>query len=181
MRYAEGPRVCCDVHIAADPSRVWALVTDIGLSARLSPELQRVEWLDGAEEPAVGARFAGYNRHRMAGEWWTVSYVVRLEERRVFGWAVTDPEGRYGDPAPDPAKPLATWRYELAPEGPGTRLRQLARIGPGRSGLNLVIDRTPEREEQIVAFRLAELRTNMEATLYGIKALAEEADRGLSG
>jgi hypothetical protein len=28
-----------------------------------------------------------------------------------------------------------------------------------------------------VAFRLAELRANMEATLYGIKALAEETDR----
>jgi hypothetical protein len=69
----------------------------------------------------------------------------------------------------------------LVPEGTGARLRQFARIGPGRSGINLVIDRTPEREERIVAFRLAELRTNMEATLYGIKALAEEADSGPSG
>jgi len=69
------------------------------------------------------------------------------------------------------------WRFELEPEGTGTRLREFARIGPGRSGINLAIDRTPEREEQIVGFRLAELRSNMEATLYGIKALAEEGDR----
>ncbi|MDX3128387.1 hypothetical protein PV367_00855 [Streptomyces europaeiscabiei] len=34
-------------------------MTDIALPARLSPELQRVEWLDGAEAPMVGARFAG--------------------------------------------------------------------------------------------------------------------------
>lgn len=177
MRYSEGPKVCCDVYVEADPSRVWDLVTDIGLPARLSPELQRAEWFDGAEKPAVGACFAGYNRHRIAGYWRTVSHVVDLEERRVFGWAVVDPDGRYGDLVPDPEKPLATWRFELEPEGPGTRLRQFARIGPGRSGINLAIDRAPEREEQIVAFRLAELRANMEATLYGIKALAEEAGR----
>ncbi|WP_158101859.1 hypothetical protein [Streptomyces swartbergensis] len=33
-----------------------------------------------------------------------------------------------------------------------------------------------ELEEQIVAFRLAELRTNIEATLRDIKALAEQAE-----
>ncbi|MER5907567.1 SRPBCC family protein [Streptomyces mirabilis] len=59
MRYAEGPGVCCDVYIEADPSRVWGLVTDIGLPARLSPELQRVEWLDGAEGPCGGGVFRG--------------------------------------------------------------------------------------------------------------------------
>ncbi|MEV6734992.1 SRPBCC family protein [Streptomyces sp. NPDC051364] len=177
MRYAEGPSVCCDVYVEAAPSQVWGLVTDIGLPARLSPELQRAEWLDGAEGPAVGARFAGYNRHRMIGEWRTVSHVVLLEDQRVFGWAVVDPDGRYGDPVPDPALPLATWRFELDPEGAGTRLRQIARIGPGRSGVSLAIDRTPEREEEILAFRLAELRANMEATLRGLKALAEEADQ----
>ncbi|WP_327320231.1 SRPBCC family protein [Streptomyces sp. NBC_01235] len=77
LRYAEGPRVRCDVHVAADPSRVWGLVADIGLPARLSPELPRAEWLDGAEVPARGARCAGCNRRRTVGEWWTVSYVVR--------------------------------------------------------------------------------------------------------
>lgn len=48
MRYAEGPSVSCDVHVEAAPSRVWHLVTDIALPARLSPEVQRAEWLDGA-------------------------------------------------------------------------------------------------------------------------------------
>ncbi|MET9458427.1 hypothetical protein ABZY05_25660 [Streptomyces canus] len=80
-------------------------MTDIGLPARLSPELQRPEWPDGAEKPAVGACFAGYNRHRMTGDRRTVSHIVVLEERRVFGWAVVDPDGRYGDPAPEPKSP----------------------------------------------------------------------------
>ncbi|MDQ0989320.1 SRPBCC family protein [Streptomyces sp. V3I7] len=176
MRYADGPSVSCDVYVEADPERVWELVTDIGLPARLSPELQRAEWLEGAAGPAVGARFAGYNRHRMIGEWRTVSHVVELVEGRVFGWAVVDPDGRYGDPVSDPEKRMATWRFELAPEGSGTTLRQVAEIGPGRSGLSAAIDRAPEREEEIMAFRLGELRTNMEATLGGIKSLAEEAE-----
>lgn len=177
MRYAEGPEASCDVYVEAVASRVWGLVTDIALPARLSPELQRAEWLDGVEGPTVGARFEGYNRHRLIGEWRTVSHVVALEEQRVFGWAVVTPDGRYGDPVPDPAKPLATWRFELRPEGTGTRLSQCVRIGPGRSGLSLVIERAPEREEEFVAFRLAELRTNMEATLHGLKALAEQPAR----
>lgn len=38
MRYTGKPRSCCDVYIDPDPTRVWALVTDIALPARLSPE-----------------------------------------------------------------------------------------------------------------------------------------------
>ncbi|MEV7080859.1 hypothetical protein AB0N88_20345 [Streptomyces sp. NPDC093516] len=111
----------------------------------------------------------------MIGEWRTVSHVVEWEEQRVFGWAVVDPDGRFGDPAAEPVSPAATWRFETEPEGTGTRLRQFARIGPGRSGVSLAIDRAPEREEEIVAARLTELRTNMESTLRGIKTRAEEA------
>ncbi|WP_460070387.1 hypothetical protein [Streptomyces sp. YKOK-I1] len=101
-----------------------------------------MRWLDGAEgPPAIGARFAGYDHHRLVGDWHTVSHVVELAKQRVFSWAVVDPDGRYGDPAPDPAKPLATWHFALRPEGTG-RLRQVARIGPGRSGISLASDQT---------------------------------------
>ncbi|MEU6256749.1 SRPBCC family protein [Streptomyces sp. NPDC047043] len=176
MRYAEAPSASGDVHVEAALSRVWTLVTDIALPARLSPELQRVEWLDGVQGPAVGARFAGYNRHRMIGEWRTVSHIVELEEQRVFCWAVVDEDGRFGTPSRRPADRLATWRFELGPEGTGTQLRHIARIGPGRSGVSLAIDHMPDREEEIVAFRIAELRTNIEATLRGVKELAEQPD-----
>lgn len=155
--------------------RVWELVTDIRLPARLSPELQRVAWLESTDRPKTGARFEGYNHHDKLGEWRTVSHVVELDEPRVFAWAVTDADGRYGEPTLDPAKSLASWRYELKAEGAGTRLQQSALIGPGRSGVTLAIERWPDREEEIVAFRLKELRAGMEATLRGIKTLAEKA------
>ncbi|GAA2236135.1 SRPBCC family protein [Streptomyces indiaensis] len=173
MRFTDGPSVHCDVQIEADVPQVWELVTDIHLPARLSPELQRVAWLDGANRPLVGARFEGYNRHLQLGQWRTVSHVVELDEQRVFAWAVTDADGRYGEPTLDPAKSMASWRYELKAGGEGTRLRQSTLIGPGRSGVTLALDRWPDREEEIIAFRMKELRAGMAATLDGIKALAE--------
>lgn len=175
MRFADGPSAHCDVHVEAAVSRVWELVTDIRLPARFSPELQRVAWLDGAVRPLPGARFEGYSRHPQLGEWRTLSHVVELDEQRVFAWAVTDADGRYGEPTTDPAKCMALWRYELGTEGGGTRLRQSARIGPARSGVTLALDRRPDREEEIIAFRLKELSAGMTAVLHGIKALAEQS------
>ncbi|MGJ3558742.1 SRPBCC family protein [Streptomyces sp. INA 01156] len=174
VRFADGPRVHCDVHVEAALPGVWELVTDVHLPARLSPELQRVVWLDGADRPVVGARFEGYNRHDKLGEWRTVSHVVEVDEPWVFAWAVTDADGRFGEPTLDPAKPMASWRYELEAEGEGTRLRQSALIGPGRNGVTLAIERWPDQEEEIISFRLKELHAGMEATLHGIKSLAEE-------
>ncbi|GAA4906437.1 SRPBCC family protein [Streptomyces coeruleoprunus] len=177
MRYADGPTVTCETSIEAPPASVWGLVTDIGLPARLSPELQRAEWLDGARGLAVGARFEGRNHHELLGDWRTHACVTELVEERVFAWAVVDPDDRFGGGEPDWAHPLASWRFELAPRDGGTVLRQSARIGPARSGVSLAVDRAPDREEAIVAMRLGELRTNIEATLRGIKSLAETGEQ----
>ncbi|MFJ6200086.1 SRPBCC family protein [Micromonospora sp. NPDC092111] len=167
--------MACEVYVEAAPPRVWELVTDIHLPARLSTELQRVEWLGGAARPALGASFLGYNRHPRIGEWRTTSHVTELREQRVFGWVVTDTDGRFAGPDSDATVPASAWRFELTPEATGTRLRQSVRIGLGRSGLSLVIDSDPEREEEIVAVRLDQLRSNIESALRGIKTLAEEA------
>jgi uncharacterized protein YndB with AHSA1/START domain len=175
MRMADGPTVECEIQVAAPVARLWELVTDVDLPARLSPELQRVAWLDGAERPALGARFEGHNRHEKLGEWRTVSQVVELEPERVFAWAVMDTDGRYGEPTLDPAKCMASWRFELHPVEGGVLLRQTAVLGPGRNGVSLATDRWPDREEEFVAFRRRELRAGMTATLSGIKVLAEEA------
>ncbi|MET8541122.1 SRPBCC family protein [Kitasatospora sp. NPDC004799] len=183
MRYADGPGTRCEVFVGAPVERVWELVTDINLPARLSPELQRVAWLNGADGPVVGARFEGHNSHASMPDWRTVSEVTELtgaagpvgpDGRRVFAWGVMDADGRYGEPVSDLAGALARWRFELTPEDGGTRLHQSVVIGPGRSGASLVIDAKPELEEKIVDFRLNELRTGMTATLEGIKSLAEQ-------
>jgi uncharacterized protein YndB with AHSA1/START domain len=174
VRYVEGPAVACEVLVEADPARVWSLVTDIEVPARFSPELHRVRWLDGATRPSLGARFEGGNRNPALGEWRTVSYVVELDPPGVFGWAVVDVDGRFGGNPADPATPMASWRFELAPETGGVRLRHSALIGPARSGLSLYIDRMPESEEALVSRRLADLRAGIQDTLRGIRTLAEQ-------
>ncbi|MFG3700491.1 SRPBCC family protein [Micromonospora sp. NPDC047620] len=174
MRYVDGPTVECDLHLAADPARVWELVTDIELPTRFSTELRRVRWLDGIRGPALGARFEGHNHHPALGEWRTISHVVRFDEQQVFGWVVLDPDNRFGGGPVDLRRPAAAWQFRLAPEGDGCRLVQSVRIGPGRSGVSLVIDRSPENEEQIIEHRRATLRDAMTATLQGIRGLAEQ-------
>lgn len=157
MKYADGPTVEVDVVIDASLDRVWALVSDITLPARFSSELQEVRWLDDAR-----TRFAGRNRHPAAGEWETTCVVIESEPGRTFAWAVGDPD-----------RPSATWRFVLEPEPAGVRLRQSARLGPGPSGLTPAIEAMPDKEDRIVARRLEEHRVNMQATVEGLKALAE--------
>lgn len=164
-RYADMPTVEVTTRIDAPPERVWRLVSDIGLMPGLSAELQSVEWLDGASQPAVGARFLGRSKHAALGEWSTVSCVVEHDPCRVFAWAVGD----------HPGQPGATWRFTLRPEQAGTALSQWVRLGPGRSGLSIAIDQMPDKEQKIVFVRLREFEESMTCTLAAIKTLAEQA------
>lgn len=157
----DGLTVSVSTDIAAPARRVWQLVTDIALMPQFSDELQSVEWIDGGA-PRLGARFTGTNSHPAFGTWTTQSCVVECEPPRAFGWAVGDP-----------AAPAATWRFELSDTADGTLLRYTAEIGPGRSGLSVMIERQPQRRAEIVAHRMEIFRQGMTATLAGITALAE--------
>ena len=106
-------------------------------------------------------RFRGVNQ-REDFKWETVSVVTQFTPPQVFEWKVGEPDN-----------PASTWRYELTPEGSGTRLRQFTEMGPGPSGLTMAIDRMPDKEERIIANRCEEHRRNMTATVEGIKAAAE--------
>ncbi len=161
------PTVSVCVDISAPAPRVWEFVTDITLMAHFSDELQSVEWLDGTTL-RLGARFAGTNSHPLIGTWTTQSCVVDFDPPRVFAWAVGDPEA-----------PAATWRFDVSGGGDTSRLRYTACIGPGRSGVSILVEREPQRREQIVAHRLGIFRQGMAATLAGIKELAEST--GQSG
>ncbi|GAB2957995.1 SRPBCC family protein [Micromonospora polyrhachis] len=172
MRYVDRPRTQCEILVGAPLPQVWELVVDIELPARLSDELHRVEWIDGTAEATLGARFLGYNQNRWFGEWRMLSQVVELEPNRVFAWAVMDVDGRFGPATEDPTSASATWRFDLEPETDGVRLRESVRVGPGRSGLNLAIERFGDEEKQVTG-RLDMLRESMQRTLAGIKALAE--------
>ena len=162
--YADCPAVAAQIYIEAPPERVWPLVSDIFLMPGLSGELQEVAWLDGVTGPAAGCRFAGRNANEYRGTWETVSTVIECDEPRRFAWAVGDP-----------GRPMATWRFTLRPDGPGTVLEQWARMGPARSGLSLAIDAMPDKEAKIVFVRLREWEAGLKHNLAAIKEMAERA------
>lgn len=156
-----GREVTVAQHVSAPPEVVWQLVCDIDVLPRYSAELQYVAWVD-ADAPRLGARFTGTNVHPLMGEWTTRCEVIAFDPPRVFAWAVGDCE-----------KPAATWRFDLTPSGTTTLLRYTARIGPGRSGVSMLIERQPHQRDAIVAHRLRQFEAGMTATVNGIKALAE--------
>jgi uncharacterized protein YndB with AHSA1/START domain len=162
VRFVDGPTVEVETFIDAPAERVWDLVTDIDVPSRFSSEFQGGEWVDPTNGPAVGAEFRGRNRLEPIGDWETTSVVVAYVPGRVFSWAVGDPNNA-----------SATWRFELIPEGTGTRLKQWVQMGPGPSGLTMAIERMPDKEERIIQRRQEFHQTNMTATVEGIKALAE--------
>ena len=92
--------------------------------------------------------------------------MVGREPERVFAWVVGDTDA-----------PSAEWRFVLEPAGGRTLLRQWMRMGPGPSGLSPAIAARPDKEDRIVARRLDEHRANMQATVDGIKRLAEAGGR----
>jgi len=163
MRMSDRPTVEEAISINASPATVWTLVTDLNAVGHWSPEYQGGEWIDGATGPAVGARFTGRNK-REEREWESESIVTECEVAHTLAWAVGREPGNAG----------ASWRFDLTPEGNGTRVRQQVVIGPGPSGLTAVIDQRPDLEEKIIANRIAEHRRNMQATLQGLKAAAEQ-------
>lgn len=157
------PSVEVSLTVAAPPERVWALASDITRVDDWGAECVGAEWVDGADGPAVGARFLGH-QVREDREWQTISVVIESERGVSFAWAVGDP-----------ANASATWRYQLASDGGGgTVVRYRVVIGPGSSGLTAVIAEMPDREESIIAHRLTEHQRNMTATLEAIKRAAEQ-------
>lgn len=159
-RYAERPWAEVFVTIDADAETVWEFISDIQLPARFSSEFIGAEWVE-ADSPALGVRFVGHNR-RKDREWSTVSTIHAFDRPTTFGWVVGDE-----------ANATATWRFDLETRDAGVELRFRAQMGPGPSGVLSYIERHPDREEWVVARRLDEWLVNMQATVDGIKRLAE--------
>ena len=89
---------------------IWSLVSDVRNTGRFSPETFDAEWLDGVNEPAIGARFRGHvKRNEIGPVYWTTCRVTACEPGREFGFAVL-----VGD------RTVNNWHYEFVPSGDGT-------------------------------------------------------------
>ncbi len=163
---ADGPGTVVEVDIKAKPADVWAMVSDPALSAQFSEESVGARWDDGIDGPALGATFTGKNKHDAIGDWEVSCFVNRFVEGNEFGWVTSDPEN-----------PGAQWRFEVASIAGSVRLRYSLTIGPGPSGISAAIERMPDREADILRYRVREHRANMQRVLDGVKAaLHEEPD-----
>lgn len=158
-RLADRPTVEVSALIAAPPSAVWELVTDINISSRFQDEFQEATWLD--EGPALGARFVGRNATSRF-TWETTCTVIEFVPDERFSWAVNDVDD-----------PVAVWTFVLTANDGGTELTYRRVVGTGPSGLTVAIEQYPEREEEIIAKRDEVHRQHMQAVVEGIKALAE--------
>lgn len=96
--------------MSADPARVYELVSDVTRMGEWSPETTSCRWVGGARSAAVGARFRGSNRHGWH-RWSTTCKVTAAEPGRRFAFEV----GLLGTP-------VATWAYDIEPDGEGCRV-----------------------------------------------------------
>ncbi len=101
------------VTIDRPPLEIFAAIADITRIGEWSPECTSGRWVSGATGPAVGAKFEGDNKAVVAGitmkKWTTTSEVTACVPGEVFEFV---------------AEGFTTWRYELQPDGAGTKVTE---------------------------------------------------------
>lgn len=137
------------IDIDAPPERVYELVADVTQMGRWSPETYRAEWRKGADGPAAGARFRGWNK-RGPLRWFTDCEVEEADPGRAFAFRVKGTSAR--------------WGYRLEATNGGTRLTETRDLSGAPAG-GRILNRLMRQDQG--------LREGMEATLQRIKAAAE--------
>ena len=98
------------VRMDAPALAIWNLVADVRNTGLFSPETFDARWLDGADAPALGARFQGHvKRNEIGPVYWTTCRVTACDPGREFGFEVL-----IGDRA------VNNWHYRFSPNGDGT-------------------------------------------------------------
>lgn len=141
------------VTINAPISEVFAAVADVTRMGDWSPECVACRWVEGADEPAAGAKFAGDNVAKLGPitlkRWTTTSEVTDFEVDSVFEFST---EG------------FTTWRYEFAEADGGTVVTESFRYRP-YEGKQAIIYRLVGRHKSMIK--------GAQATLNRIKAVLE--------
>lgn len=142
------------VHVHADPARVWGIVSDVRRTGEWSPECRRVIILSRGTL-RHGTRFVGINRRKLL--WWPTTARIHLYDAGTsLGWAVGQNRTR--------------WSYRVEPEGDGTLLTERRDAPEGLSWLGRNFARFFLGG---VAEHTDELENGMRTTLMRIKEIAE--------
>lgn len=106
-----------DRHIEASPEALYELIADVTRTPEITPDIVKVEWLDGAAGPAVGARFKATNKQGRGPNWSNKPVITVLEPGREIAWERTEFAGG-----------TVEWRYRFEPDGSGTRITESYRV-----------------------------------------------------
>ena len=130
------PDVMVTETMAADPTSVYALVSDVTRIGRYSPETFEAEWLDGATGPAVGAKFRGHVKRNQKGPtYWTTCTVVASEPILHLGAGAPEAKPKAGyDFA------FATFEVDAAGKGTAGDLAPAAKLKVGPNDAVVVDD-----------------------------------------
>jgi Polyketide cyclase / dehydrase and lipid transport len=93
--------------------RLWTVMTDVALMPRLHPQVLAARWLDGAEEAAVGVRFATENADGDIGVWHADCRIVEYRPYSTIAWTIESD-----------AAPPAVCRFDVLDTGDGITLEQ---------------------------------------------------------
>lgn len=143
--------------VAAAPSTLYAMVSDVTRMREWSPENVECAWTGGATEPVVGARFKGKNQ-RGWRRWSTVNEVVEADPGKAFAFRTSS----FG-------LKVAEWRYRF--DGDEATCTVTESWTDERGTLITVGGRLATG----VADRDAHNREGMAQTLAALKAAAESA------
>lgn len=138
---------------------VYSLVADVTRMGEWSPECYRCEWLDGASQARVGARFRGHNRSGLL-RWSNESEIVAAKPGELLTWRMGPRDA-----------PYAEWSYTFEEHDGGVMVAETfqslrhTRIGM----LSTMVMGGHHRVEK-------RLQTGVEATLLRLKAVAEIHD-----
>ena len=160
-RIQDGPGVVAEIDTDARPRQVWEVISDINMPAKFSDEFAGADWLSD-DEIAAGAIFCGRSATSDGREWETNCIVTEWVERETFEWRTTDPEN-----------PGAIWRFDLAEQGAGSRLRFSMIIGKENNSTAPRAMADTSLENQILFERRLIHKANMQRVLEGVKALVD--------
>lgn len=147
------------LRVEAPAEAIWGLLADLARTGEWSPECTGGRWLGGADGPAPGARFLGFNRKGPLW-WYTRSKVVACEPGRLLSWEVTPPGSR---------RPVSRWTWRIEPDGTGAMVTESFEIGRAPRHVRaswLLLNGSG-------AGRMEALQRGLQASLERVKRVAE--------
>jgi|TARA_B100000959_G_scaffold284441_1_gene356091 nitroreductase len=160
-RIEDGPGVVVEIDTDARPKAVWDVISDINMPAQFSEELVKAEWTSDGD-PRIGSTFRGSNSISGVRDWETDCIVTEWEDRAAIEWRITDPEN-----------PGAIWRFDLAEQGGGSRLRFSMTIGKDNNGTAPRALKDPTQESRVLHERRLVHKGNMQRVVDGVKGLVD--------